>query len=106
MDEVLVALGVREDVDDGVIVGDNEDVIVNVGVNEAGTKGVNVIVLVGVVVGVGVNVGVMVTVPVKTVGVGLRVGVTGVSVMVMVAVTEGVRSDAFGARAMAIQPMQ
>jgi hypothetical protein len=88
------------------MVGVREDVIVNDGVNEAGTKGVSVIVLVGVSVGVGVNVGVMVTVLVTMDGVGLIVGEMGVSVMVIVAVTEGVRSVAFGARAMAIQPMQ
>ncbi|HKU51468.1 MAG TPA: hypothetical protein VJQ25_03295 [Nitrospira sp.] len=76
------------------------------GVKVAGTNGVRVIVLVVVVVGVSVNVGVFVTVLVKIEGVTLRVGEAGVIVRVEVAVTEGVRSDGSGARAMAIQPMQ
>jgi hypothetical protein len=93
-------------VNDGVWVGVDEEVRVSEGVNEAGTNGVKVMVFVGVSVGVGVNVGVLVAVPVKTSGVRLRVGEGGVLVNVKVAVAEGVRSEALGARAMAIQPMQ
>jgi hypothetical protein len=67
---------------------------------------VGVAVEVGVAVGVEVNVGVFVAVPVNTRGVTLRVGEAGVFVSVKVAVALGVRSEALGARAMAIQPMQ
>ena len=82
------------------------------GVKLGGMNGVNEIVLVGVEVavdvdvGVEVKVGVFVAVPVKTKGVTLRVGDEGVFVNVKVAVTLGVRSEALGARAIAIQPMQ
>jgi hypothetical protein len=99
-------LGVNDGVSDGVKDGVRDDVSVIEGVNVAGTNGVSEIVLVGVVVGVGVNVGVFVTVPVTMEGVTLRVGEGGVVVRVNVAVTDGVRSDGLGARAMAIQPIQ
>jgi hypothetical protein len=97
---------VNEGVSDGIKDGVREDVRVIEGVNVAGTNGVREIVLVGVVVGVRVKVGVFVTVPVTIEGVMLRVGEGGVIVSVSVAVSEGVRSDGSGARAMAIQPIQ
>jgi len=86
--------------------GVSEDVNVIEGVNVAGTNDVNVMVLVEVVVGVRVNVGVVEAVPVTIGGVTLRVGVVGVLVNVNVDVIVGVKSDAFGASATAIQPMQ
>jgi NF-X1-type zinc finger protein NFXL1 len=101
---VFVIVGVNDGVMDGVNDGVKEEVSVKVGVN-VGNK-VEVIVLVGVTVGVGVKVGVFVEVPVRTNGVRLRVGESGVVVNVNVEVALGVRSEALGARVMAIQPMQ
>jgi hypothetical protein len=86
--------------------GVSEEVSVTEGVQVAGTNGVNVTVLVVVVVGVRVNVGVVEAVPVTTGGVRLRVGERGVVVTVNVCVMVGVKSEAFGASATAIQPMQ
>ena len=103
---VFVTLGVHDAVNDGINEGVREAVQVAEGVKVAGTKGVKLTVLVGVIVGVGVDVGVMVAVLVTTDGVGLSVGEGGVTVWVNVGVAEGVRSDGFGARAMAIQPIQ
>jgi hypothetical protein len=93
-----VNVGVRE--------GVKEEVSVTDGVNVAGTNGVSVTVVVDVVVGVGVNVGVSVTVLVTIDGVGLTVGERDVGVSVKEAVTDGVKSDELGARAIAIQPRQ
>jgi hypothetical protein len=76
----------------------------------AGTNGVNVIVLVNVcvMVGVRVKVGVIEAVVVTIGGVTLRVGEEGVlvNVNVNVDVIVGVKSEALGASATAIQPMQ
>lgn len=98
--------GVQEGVNEGVIDGVKEEVKVTEGVHVAGTKGVNVMVLVDVLVGVRVTVGVTEAVIVTIGGVKVRVGVVGVFVNVDVAVIVGVKSEAFGANAMAIQPMQ
>jgi hypothetical protein len=106
MEGVFVMLGVHEGVSDGVREGVREEVKVTEGVNVAGMNGVKLIVLVAVVVGVGVKVGVSVTVLVTIDGVGLMVGERGVVVSVKEAVSDGVKSDGLGARAMAIQPRQ
>jgi hypothetical protein len=100
---VLVMLGVTEGVSEGVREGVRDDVSVIDAVSVAGWNNVGVRVLVGVSVAVWVKVGVLVTVPVKIDGVELSVGV---GVMVKLGVTEGVKSEGLGARAMAIQPMQ
>jgi len=103
---VLVRLGVQEGVSEGMIDGVREGVNVTEGVQVAGTNGVRVIVLVVVSVGVRVKVGVVEAVLVTTGGVRLRVGERGVVVWVKVCVMVGVKSEAFGASATAIQPMQ
>jgi len=71
-----------------------------------GIVAVIAVVLVVVVVGVRVKVGVVEAVPVTIGGVRLRVGERGVVVTVNVCVMVGVKSEAFGASATAIQPMQ
>jgi hypothetical protein len=105
---IVGVTGVHEAVYVGVIEGVNEDVIVTDAVHVAGTNGVHVRVLVEVcvTVGVRVKVGVIEAVLVTIGGVRLRVGEAGVAVNVKVDVTVGVKSEAFGASATAIQPMQ
>ena len=103
----MVGLGVQDGVSEGVQDGVNEGVSVADGVR-VGSE-VQVGELVFVIVGVRVEVGVTLAVPVTINGVMLRVGVRGVGgvlVKVAVGVTEGVRSEGFGANATAIQPMQ
>jgi hypothetical protein len=102
--KVIVGLGVQDGVNDGVQDGVSEGVSVADGVRVGNEVQVGELVV--VVVGVNVEVGVVLAVPVTIKGVRLRVGVRGVMVTVAVDVIVGVKSEAFGASATAIQPMQ